>query len=109
MDGENSREWARHSIAVLAVCRTTSTRQKAVISDLSPDGCCVVRSSLLLRVGQIITIQIGDMASFAGEVRWCDKGRAGVQFTQTIYQPIVDHIAQLHPRAPDEPVSDLRL
>jgi hypothetical protein len=87
-----------------ATCRTLSgLRDKAHISDISPRGCCLTTQALAVRPGMRVVIRPQGLEGVAGVVRWIEGHIAGVEFDAPLYEPVVDHLSQLH--AAGKPVS----
>lgn len=85
----------RKPVVLSAQCRTQSgLRDQGSISDISPEGCCVTTNSLFFRVGTRVVIRPEGMEGLTGTVRWIAGERAGVEFDNPIYAPVVDHLAE---------------
>ncbi len=101
------RRTQRKPVIIAAQCRTQSgMRDRAEISDISPEGCCITTHSLFFRTGGRVTIRPEGLEGLTGVIRWVLGDRAGVEFDQTLYGPIVDHIAARH--SAGEPVGVAR-
>lgn len=84
-------------MVLAAQCRTQSgLRDSGFISDISPEGCCVSTNSLFFRVGTRVVIRPEGLEGLTGTVRWIQGDRAGVEFDQPIYGPVLDHLAERH-------------
>jgi hypothetical protein len=84
-------------LALRAQCRITSgLRDTGEISDISTQGCCIKTDTVLFRVGSHVLIRPDGMEALGGTVRWIAGDCAGLEFDRTIYDPIVDHLVQLH-------------
>jgi hypothetical protein len=80
-----------------AFCRTQSgLRDNAQISDISPQGCCVTTHSLAVSPGMRVVIRPQGLEGLTGSVRWTEGHSAGVEFDAPLYEPVVDHLSQLH-------------
>jgi hypothetical protein len=87
----------RKPVVLTAQCRTQSgLRDQGSISDISPEGCCVTTNSLFFRVGTRVVIRPEGIEGLTGTVRWIVGDRAGVEFDQPLYAPVVDHLAERH-------------
>lgn len=91
------RRGDRKSVVLAAQCRTQSgLRDGGSISDISSTGCCVTTTSLFFRVGARVVIRPEGIEGLSGVIRWIDGDRAGIEFDNPIYEPVVDHIAAIH-------------
>lgn len=80
-----------------ATCRTQSgMRDNAFISDISPHGCRLATSTLAVRIGLRIVIRPQGLEGLGGVVRWIEGQHAGIEFDTPLYEPVVDHLSQLH-------------
>jgi hypothetical protein len=85
-------------------CRTQSgLRDEAQISDISPQGCRLTTHSLAFSPGTRVVIRPQGLEGITGVVRWTEGYSAGVEFDAPLYEPVVDHLSQLH--AAKEPVT----
>ncbi|MDE8653096.1 PilZ domain-containing protein [Novosphingobium album (ex Liu et al. 2023)] len=101
------RRAERKPVVLAAQCRTQSgLRDSGEISDISREGCCIATRALLLRVGARVVIRPTGLEGLTGVVRWISGDRAGIEFDQPLYEPIVDHIALRH--SAGEPVDIAR-
>jgi hypothetical protein len=91
-----------------AACRTQhGMRDNAYISDISPRGCRLATSTLAIRVGLRIVVRPQGLEGLGGVVRWIDGQDAGIEFDTPLYEPVVDHLSQLHLRGMPVGVSAL--
>ena len=68
----------RHCVRLEAsATRANGTEVKAIVTDLSLDGCCLIGP---FRVGEKVTVRIPKVGSLAAEIRWAFMGRAGARF-----------------------------
>lgn len=80
-----------------ATCRTHSGMcDNGYISDISPHGCRLATSTLAVRIGARIVIRPQGSEGLMGIVRWIDGQHAGIEFEAPLYEPVVDHLSQLH-------------
>lgn len=80
-----------------ATCRTQSgMRDNAFISDISPHGCRLATSTLAVRIGLRIVIRPQGLEGLGGVVRWIAGQHVGIEFDTPLYEPVVDHLSQLH-------------
>lgn len=94
---QTPRRTQRQPVELAAQCRTQSgLRDRGQISDISSEGCCVTTNSLFVRVGARIVIRPDGMEGLTGIVRWIEGNKAGVEFDNPVYGPVVDHLAQVH-------------
>lgn len=76
-----------------AQCRTaTGLRGNASITDLTPEGCCVMPVDLSLSEGQRVWIKPHEFESLAATVRWVRGRFAGLEFEKPLYGPVADHL-----------------
>jgi hypothetical protein len=88
------RQSERKPVKLAAQCRTRSgLRDKGLISDISAEGCCVSTDSLFFRVGTRVVIRPEGMEGLSGIVRWISGDKAGVEFDNPLYGPVIDHLA----------------
>jgi hypothetical protein len=91
------RRAERRSVILAATCRTQNgLRDNAYISDLSPHGCCLTTTTLAVRIGQRVVIRPQGLEGLTGTVRWIEGQNAGIEFDAPLYEPVVDHLSQLH-------------
>jgi hypothetical protein len=91
------RRTQRRPVILAATCRTpTGWRDSAQISDISPHGCRLSTSTLVLRVDMRIVIRPQGLEGVTGVVRWFDGLAAGMEFDTPLYEPVVDHLSRLH-------------
>lgn len=69
-------------------------RDDGVLSDISPEGCCITTRGILFLVGARVVIKPEGIEGLTGVIRWIDGHRAGVQFDTPLYGPLVDHFAR---------------
>ncbi|MDE2405907.1 MAG: PilZ domain-containing protein [Sphingomonadales bacterium] len=80
-----------------ARCRTLSgIRDEGAIHDISEHGCCVTMRALCLSVGNRVVVKPDGLEGIFGVVRWIAGGKAGIEFEQPLYGPIVEHLSQRH-------------
>lgn len=91
------RKEARSNVVMHARCRTLSgIRDEGAIHDISAHGCCVTMRALCLSVGNRVIVKPDGMEGIFGIVRWIAGGKAGIEFEQPLYGPIVEHLSQRH-------------
>jgi hypothetical protein len=91
------RQTQRRSVALAATWRTQSgLRANCQISDISANGCCVETKGLYVKVGVRVVIRPQGLEGLTGIVRWVEGPHAGVEFDSPLYQPVVDHLVNLH-------------
>lgn len=91
------RRAERRPVEMPASCRTQSgLRDEGLISDISPQGCRLAARTLAMRVGLRVVIRPPGLEGIPGIVRWFDGHYAGVEFDAPLYEPVVDHLSQLH-------------
>jgi hypothetical protein len=95
--GLENREADRKPVVLTAQCRTLSgLRDEGRISDISTNGCCVQTNSLFFRIGTRVVIRPDGMEGLTGVVRWITGDKAGIEFDQQLYGPVLEHIAKRH-------------
>ena len=68
----------RHAVRLTAmVRRADGCEQRAQVSDLSLDGCCLAAE---LPIGERLRIKLVRIGAFRGQVRWSIGGHSGVRF-----------------------------
>ena len=93
-----NRKAMRQPLTLAAKCRTTSgMSDDAYLSDLSAHGCCITTRGLLFRLGSRVTIKPQGLEGISGVIRWIAGNRAGVEFEQPLYGPVVEHLTVTHP------------
>lgn len=91
------RRSERRPVKMAATCRTQSgMRDNAQISDISPHGCRLTPNTLAVRIGLRIVIRPQGLEGVCGIVRWIEGQQAGIEFEAPLYEPVVDHLSQLH-------------
>ena len=91
------RRATRRPVTLAASCRTQGgLRDSARISDISQFGCCLATDTLAFRVGTRVIIRPQGLEGVGGVVRWIDGQLVGVEFDSPLYEPVVDHLSQLH-------------
>ncbi len=91
------RRAERRPVQLVATCRTPSgLRDQGRIADISPQGCRLTTNSLALRIGAHVVIRPQGLEGIGGVVRWIDGQHAGIEFDTPLYEPVVDHLSQIH-------------
>jgi len=94
---KDPRRSERQPVELAAQCRTDSgLRDKGIIADLSPEGCCVVTGDLFVKVGARVLIRPEGLEGLTGIVRWIEGNRAGIEFDRPLYPPVFEHLVKLH-------------
>jgi hypothetical protein len=62
-------------------------------SQLSSRGCRVTAAELGLGQGDPVELHLGPIGPIAADVRWVDKGAAGIEFRETLDAAIVGYFA----------------
>lgn len=100
----NPRRGNRNPLVLAAQCRTaTGIRDEGYLSDLSSDGCCISTRSLTFVLGARVLVKPFGLEGLSGIVRWINGHKAGVQFDNPLYGPIVDHLTAQYPS--DRPIT----
>lgn len=86
----------RHQISLKGQCRTGSG-----LSDISERGCCISTNGMLLYSGSRLVVRPDGLEGLVGEVRWTDGLKAGLQFAEPLYSPVVQHVANLWRAEPE--------
>ncbi|MGJ0237754.1 PilZ domain-containing protein [Novosphingobium fluoreni] len=106
MSAEIPRRAVRKSVTLPTQCRTTNgLRDVGEISDISTQGCCIRTDRVMFRVGSHVVIRPKGMEALGGTVRWIAGDCAGLEFDRPIYAPMLDHLAKLHEKGEQVPVS----
>ena len=71
-------------------------RDNGYISDISPHGCRLATTTLTIRIGLRLVIRPQGLEGLGGVVRWIEGQQAGIEFDTPLYEPVVDHLSQLH-------------
>lgn len=82
-------------------------RDNGYISDISPHGCRLAMRTLAVRIGLRIVIRPQGLEGLAGVVRWIEGHHAGIEFESPLYEPVFDHLSQLHAAGTPVGVSSL--
>ena len=69
-------------------------RDKAEISNISAEGCCITTRNIFVKIGSRVVIRPEGLEGLTGVVRWIDGNRAGVEFDTPLYVPVVDHLSE---------------
>lgn len=77
------RRWRRVSVRVPASVRSALGLQSATIVDISRYG-AGLSTRMGLKLGDMITIELGSGRAIDAEVRWCSGDRMGVLFIQPL-------------------------
>lgn len=69
--------------------------RRAVLTDLSSEGCSLVSPRLSLRRSETISVQLAERRTVRAEVRWSRRGEAvGLRFCRPLDATEVDDIAR---------------
>ena len=102
------RNEQRQLVELPANCRTQSgLRGSGRISDISAQGCCIATNGLFVRVGLKVVIRPEGLEGLTGTVRWINGERAGIEFDNPLYEPVVDHLARIHAAGEDVRIDTL--
>jgi hypothetical protein len=93
---ETPRRAARKAVTLPALCRVGSLRDEGFISDISPGGCCITTKRLMVSIGSRVTVKPKGLEGITGVVRWIRGRQVGVQFDTALYEPVIEHLGQLH-------------
>lgn len=66
---------------------TSGTMRKAIVTDLSLDGC---RLTGFFRTGEVVRMRIPPYGTFLAEIRWAERGTAGARFIEAIAHQALD-------------------
>lgn len=61
-------------------CRMPATPQKAILQDLSLDGCRIEMRRPIAGVGGTVVIDLNEWVSLTGTIVWCRGKQAGIRF-----------------------------
>jgi hypothetical protein len=70
--------------------------EQVVISDLTPEGCCVSGKVKSLATGDRIVLRPQGLEELSATVKWVSGEQAGVQFATPLYAPVAEHIQTSH-------------
>lgn len=103
MDSEGpkfeKRRTSRKEVNIICAMRVDSAVwQKDRLSNLTPEGFCIVRTAMC-RVGGKVWIKIGDLAQLPAEIRWVEGGYAGCHFDNPLADYVFDHVVSVAERS----------
>ena len=89
------RRSERKPVRLAARCRKSTGFAGAVLlSDLTPEGCCIATKGMPLKVGQHVTLRPDALEAIGGTIRWVLFNLAGIEFDRPLYGPVVEHLQQ---------------
>lgn len=89
------RKEDRRALKAEAVIRNiTQGRIGGQMIDISESGCKIDLFNSSASPGQVVTIKLENMESWAGYVRWVDGSIVGVQFERRLHSAVVDHLSR---------------
>jgi hypothetical protein len=68
------------------------------VTDLTADGCCIVKPNVELRLKQKVSIKLESLDFIKGSVRWSNETTAGIEFERPLYGPVVEHLQRIYLR-----------
>src|SRR5688500_7001339 len=78
MDKDRPQRRARHNVRLDAMAtRADGTQVRAIVTDLSFDGCCMIGR---FRAGERLIMSIAGIGIVTADVRWAAMSRAGARF-----------------------------
>ncbi len=87
------RQENRLPVALKALARTKGMKLRDVaLSDISAAGCCIAIPAHYVEVDKTIIIQPDSLEGLEARVRWVRDGKAGLEFVQPLYAPVVEHL-----------------
>lgn len=81
----------RHPVQVEGVLRAGAAAHGVVVTDISEQGCRIVRPAGLAG-GGAVTLGVGGFAPFEATVVWTSPGAAGLQFDQPVHRALIDRL-----------------
>lgn len=84
----------RQRLAVAARLRRAGQMALCEVVNLSETGCKLKVTANFVAVGDSVSIKPEGLEAIAGTVRWKDDGWLGVEFHNSIYLPVVDHLVR---------------
>lgn len=73
-------------------CRVPATPAIAQLVDISTGGCRIQVQSSLVVPGGTILLELVEGFHAVGKVLWRNGKEAGISFSQTLHQSIIDHV-----------------
>ena len=67
------------------------------VIDVSTHGCQIELHSGELRFGQFVSLRVGKLEPWIGMVRRADAKVYGIEFAQSVCEPVVELLASKHP------------
>lgn len=87
------RRSERLPVVLPARCRSRNGfLDKVVITDISREGCRFHSFAITVKEGDLVVIRPEGLEGLCGKVRWVKGHRAGVEFDQPLYGPVVEHL-----------------
>ena len=84
----------RQKLLMLAQFRRGGQTVRCDVVNLSESGCMLRLNANFVEVGDTVFIKPEKLETLAGTVRWMKAGWLGVEFHQTVYRPVVDHLVR---------------
>jgi hypothetical protein len=95
----NHRRSNRLPVGMRAECRTqTGLFGRVDIVDLTQEGCRIFAKGLPLRTGQKVRVRPENFQPLPGTVRWVENDFAGIEFDNSLYGPVVEHLQRTFAR-----------
>jgi hypothetical protein len=70
--------------------------EDATIANISAEGCCVEFRGTTLTQGAFVVLRIEGLETLECQVRWVGERKAGLEFRNRLYGPVVDHLRARH-------------
>lgn len=86
----------RQRLIIAACLRRAGQMVLCELANLSEKGCKVRASANFVSVGDVISIKPDGLEGMTGTVRWKNEDWMGVEFHQSMYRPVVDHLVRSH-------------
>ena len=84
----------RQKLAAAARLRRAGQMAPCEVVNMSETGCKLKVVANFVAVGDRVSIKPEGLEAITGPVRWKDDGWLGVEFHNSIYPPVVDHLVR---------------
>ena len=92
------RRSERHDVETDAVVRNVfGASSIGKVIDVSAHGCQIELRSGELRFGQFVSLRVGKLEPWIGMVRRAEAKVYGIEFAQSVCEPVVELLAREHP------------
>ena len=91
----------RKPITAMAVCKSSTAKQRVVVSDLSIKGCRIESPRIPLAPNHDLILEFDGLEKQFATVRWVREGNAGIEFDYPLHPAVVDHLCETNPHTVD--------